>query len=298
MHFAAALKPTRAEILRGIRVSRVLRHAPRYWLQGKLCSLHRYSEVVDQIDVFWSHSWKFSAWTKYVNLLFLANFAPAFVAGAMAAALAYVLFVAGLLPDWQSNSWWRCNWCSLSGVGAYYLTIFFLQRQIMGFLDVACIEQHDVQLKTEGLISLGATLRISKSMVVLWDPTFVTRLWCLGCLLAGYLDFKLLVSNFFGAVQKSAEVCLRAQCLPSQPKPNSARAPRDLPAISGASPDWRSRHAQPLDSLVPRFRGQPLGFQARDIRSEPPLRHSPCVRASRILAQHRPHAEASFRLLH
>ena len=47
------------------------------------------------------------------------------------------------------------------------------------FLDVACVEQVDPNLKTQGLMSMGAFLKASKSLVIFWDTSFVSRLWCL-----------------------------------------------------------------------------------------------------------------------
>jgi len=46
------------------------------------------------------------------------------------------------------------------------------------FLDRACIHQSDAVLRKLGVDSIGAFLKMSKFMVVLWDPTYVTRLWC------------------------------------------------------------------------------------------------------------------------
>lgn len=56
------------------------------------------------------------------------------------------------------------------------------------FLDIACINQTDEQLKFEGLISIGAFLKKlgycykklkSRTLLVLWDPTLVSRRWCI-----------------------------------------------------------------------------------------------------------------------
>lgn len=47
------------------------------------------------------------------------------------------------------------------------------------FLDRMCINQSNTQLKSEGVASIGAFLRMSETMLVLWDVTYVKRLWCL-----------------------------------------------------------------------------------------------------------------------
>ena len=47
------------------------------------------------------------------------------------------------------------------------------------FLDQICINQTDLESKANGVLHMGAFLKKSKSMLVLWDPTFVQRLWCM-----------------------------------------------------------------------------------------------------------------------
>jgi len=46
------------------------------------------------------------------------------------------------------------------------------------FLDVACIRQDDDFAKKEGILSLGFILKQSRTMLVLWDSSYFTRLWC------------------------------------------------------------------------------------------------------------------------
>lgn len=58
------------------------------------------------------------------------------------------------------------------------MTMLLSCRQARVFLDIACINQKDARLKALGLLSLGAMLKRSKSLLVLWDATFTTRLWC------------------------------------------------------------------------------------------------------------------------
>ena len=42
----------------------------------------------------------------------------------------------------------------------------------------ACISQDDEAMKRNGTLSLGWFLRNSTNMVVLWDESYFTRLWC------------------------------------------------------------------------------------------------------------------------
>ncbi|CAE7035316.1 unnamed protein product [Symbiodinium sp. CCMP2592] len=165
------------DILCGLRVCHFLKHAPWLWWRRELWKLHYLAEPVDTLDEFWSHSWRLSAWTKYVNVLFLKHTLPACLMSLLFAAVAYVLFLMGLLPEWTQGPY-PCSWCSFSAAGAYVLTMLFCRRHARVFLDVACIKQDDPVLKAQGLLSLGAWLKRSKSLLVLWDPSFTLRLWC------------------------------------------------------------------------------------------------------------------------
>ncbi|CAE7447067.1 unnamed protein product [Symbiodinium microadriaticum] len=129
------------------------------------------------IDEFWSHSWQAPSWQKYVNLLFLNNTWPASVVGTLTAVAALVLFLTGVLPEWAETGR-TCRWCILLGTLAYYPTFLLFRPRKSVFFDAACINQRDMDLKFEGLVSMGAILKRSKSMLVLWDPSYVTRLWC------------------------------------------------------------------------------------------------------------------------
>ncbi|CAE7465347.1 unnamed protein product [Symbiodinium necroappetens] len=165
------MQATRAEIVRGICAFRVLQGAPRLWWRGRLHQLHRHSEMVTLLDEFWSHSWLVHPATKYLSVLFLNNGLPAFVAGAACAFVTFSLYAAGLLP-------WK-RMCTPSGAVGYYLTLLLWRCKKRVFLDVACVNQHDPQLKMEALVSIGAFLKRSRSLLVLWDATFVSRLWCM-----------------------------------------------------------------------------------------------------------------------
>ena len=162
------MRATRPEIVRGICTFRVIHGAPRLWWKGRLNRLHRHSEMVTILDEFWSHSWLVHPLTKYLSVLFLNNGLPAFVAGTACAVLTFSLYATGLLP------WKRL--CTPSGVVGYYLTLLLWRRKKRVFLDVACVNQHDPQLKMEALVSIGAFLKRSRSLLVLWDATFVSRL--------------------------------------------------------------------------------------------------------------------------
>ncbi|CAE7019586.1 unnamed protein product [Symbiodinium sp. CCMP2456] len=162
---------TRPQVVRGIRIFRVLQGGPRDWMQGALHRLHADSEVTTSLDEFWCHSWHIHPAAKYFSVVFLNNGFAAFVVGTLSAGLAFSLCVAGLLHS--------AGACTLCGTGGYYLTLLLWQRWKLVFLDIACIHQTDVQVKLEGLVSIGAFLKKSRTLLVLWDPTLVSRLWCI-----------------------------------------------------------------------------------------------------------------------
>ncbi|CAE7320941.1 Clip1, partial [Symbiodinium sp. CCMP2456] len=169
--FLIEMQATRPEILRGIRTFQVLQEGPRRWIQGDLHGLHACTEVVTELDEFWSHSWQLHPLTKYVSLLFASNGFPAFVVGTATALVPFTLFAAGILP------WDRL--CTLCGAAGYYFTLLLWRQRRKIFLDIACINQTDQTEKAEGLVSLGAFLKRSRSLLVLWDATLVSRLWCI-----------------------------------------------------------------------------------------------------------------------
>lgn len=46
-------------------------------------------------------------------------------------------------------------------------------------MDMACIHQGDPDLKSEGVLNIGAFLKNSKKLLVLWDSTYSSRAWCM-----------------------------------------------------------------------------------------------------------------------
>ncbi|CAE7655663.1 unnamed protein product [Symbiodinium sp. CCMP2456] len=169
--FINQMEATRPEILRGVPVWKLLRYLPSAWLREKLDDLHGLSQQAMQFDQFWSHSWRGSAWTKYTNMLYLHNCMPASIAGTLSASVACGLVSAGFLGA-------RQGWCILFGLVAFCTALLLWRPRKLVFLDIACIHQTDEDRKGEAIISMGAFLKQSTSMLVLWDPTWVTRLWC------------------------------------------------------------------------------------------------------------------------
>jgi hypothetical protein len=69
-------------------------------------------------------------------------------------------------------------WPLLSGFAAYMLVLFSWQPRTGVFLDKVCIHQTDNNKKRKSIDSLGGFLRCSQEMLLLWDSTYFSRLWC------------------------------------------------------------------------------------------------------------------------
>ncbi|CAE7297661.1 unnamed protein product, partial [Symbiodinium sp. CCMP2456] len=195
--FVSSMQAVRPDTVRGVRLGRFLHHAPWLWWHGRIKDMYRHSEVVSNIDMFVSHSWQAPAWKRYLNLLVLRNGLPAMLLGTLGASVANVLSQHSILPPLEVLGG---GWCLLSGFLMYYLTLLSWRPSTILFWDCACINQHDQTLKAEGLASLGAILKQSKSLLVLWDQTFVSRLWCM-FEMAAYLHSR---------ADKSASVTVRS----------------------------------------------------------------------------------------
>ncbi|CAE7606175.1 unnamed protein product [Symbiodinium sp. CCMP2456] len=69
-------------------------------------------------------------------------------------------------------------WCLIGGLVFAFLTLLFWQSSSPVFLDRACIHQGDPRLKTEGILNIAAFLKASKSLVVAFDESYLSRAWC------------------------------------------------------------------------------------------------------------------------
>jgi hypothetical protein len=69
-------------------------------------------------------------------------------------------------------------WPLLVGFVVYMLVLVTWQPRTSVFLDKICIHQTDIHKKTQGIDSIGGFLRRSREMLLLWDSTYFSRLWC------------------------------------------------------------------------------------------------------------------------
>ena len=147
--------------------------------------LYLLSRTVPVINEFWSHSWQVRPSTKIWLLLMLKNGCAAVLIGLVAALLAAYLSFLELLPTWYitprihgpgySQEYRSGIWALLFGSAASLLSLCLWKCGDLVFLDRTCIHQGDDVLKTQALLHMGAFLKNSKKLVVLWDSTYLTR---------------------------------------------------------------------------------------------------------------------------
>jgi len=201
-----ALVRASTQHLEGLEVSspELLRAAPARLLLRRLGSIFSVSEgsadtfdmsqPVELIDAFLSHSWKSKGWLKTVALMYRVNLVRAVVVGLVVHALVHGLDHAGLtflIPpvtpgymfDGEQLLPYRWQLHYVPACLAFLVMLLFGQEvpflpQTTCFLDKCCIHQTDNEKKMAGIRQLGGFLHRSKQMVILWQPEYFTRLWC------------------------------------------------------------------------------------------------------------------------
>lgn len=166
--------PSRDEIVRATPAYRVLQCMGRP-LRVRGGELYALSCPTTRIASFWSHSWHGPTWFKILTLFAVKNGMAAAALSTTSAVLMGILYSAGALPDFFG----QLGWCSFIAAVTYSCTFVLWQSRQPVFVDRICIPTYDETIKGEALISLGAFLKCADSMLVLWDPSFMDRLWCM-----------------------------------------------------------------------------------------------------------------------
>eukprot|EP00438_Fugacium_kawagutii_P023952 Skav213222 [mRNA] locus=scaffold369:119199:120668:+ [translate_table: standard] len=166
------------EVLRVTQVHRVIRclgTAPLHrddYLFGK-------SQQSEKITTFWSHSWHGGHWKKILTIMIIYSGTPAILLGFLSALVMMLLFCFHLLPGFDRGRYYEWSvWCLGSGVLVVCLVTCLWRSQTQVFFDRICISNNS-KLKAEAIVSLAGLLTKSDSMLILWDPTWTERLWCL-----------------------------------------------------------------------------------------------------------------------
>ncbi|CAE7339899.1 GPI10 [Symbiodinium natans] len=182
-NFICDMEVHHPDLLRATLPSSALRCFGKALQKNFRGDLHHVSFPTQTIQCFWSHSWHGSAWMKILFLLVYYNGRAALVAGSLSAFLGLTLFFFRLLPGtrrefslegatYDFGPWGLGFGCLASG-----LVLLLWKPSGSVFLDRICIHQTDEELKAAGILSIGGFLKHSESMLVLFDPTYTTRLW-------------------------------------------------------------------------------------------------------------------------
>ena len=177
----ASMRPCGKGIVRGTKACRVLEGFGRSFRRVSP-GLHAKSYPTRRIGTFCSHSWQGWWLAKYLTLLLFYNGLAAAVISSIGAAIAAGLFCFDVLPilKGKDESQYRSSfWATMVGVLLYVMTLLLWRPGTTVFFDSICIDQTSTVRKTRGLVSMGAFLKSSNSMLVPWDASYCSRLWCM-----------------------------------------------------------------------------------------------------------------------
>lgn len=146
--------------------------------------MYSHSFTTKEIDQFWSHSWRSVSWHKVLALMMYYNSLPASVISTFAAFIAMILRFFDWLPAMitkpamSGKLYAYSAWSLMVGLVVFWTVLCSWPSQQRVFLDKVCIHQTNRKKKAQGVESIGAFLQCSKVLLVLWDPSYAKRLWC------------------------------------------------------------------------------------------------------------------------
>ena len=163
-------------LLRSVSLSECLSGFGQY-LDSKRTVQRQLSQASRKFQAFISHDWGTSRWLKLGCLLILFNSRAAVVGAVLASAILGVLCWLEVLP--------YSDFLVMAGHAVFLLLMCFWQRILdvcsgspRIFLDKLCISQADPEKKKLGILGLGAFLKVSEKLVILWSPRYLNRMWC------------------------------------------------------------------------------------------------------------------------
>ena len=182
--YIATMQATRPDIIRAAPASSALACCakPLRGFGGR--NFLHYSSPISQnsrIKEFWSHSWHGPRWMVVMTVLLLNNSLAAIVFSTLVSFLLGLFYAMDRLPPLEGPVEYDAlvlQWCQWGGMVVYVLTLFFWPSRKKIFLDLLCIDQTNESEKQDALLSMGAFLKQSDSLIVFWDQTFTRRLWC------------------------------------------------------------------------------------------------------------------------
>eukprot|EP00438_Fugacium_kawagutii_P015666 Skav208590 [mRNA] locus=scaffold3152:313046:316194:- [translate_table: standard] len=170
---------THPEVLRVTRAYQTFQNCSEAFRKPNQDLYHK-SRKSENISRFWSHSWHGSARAKVLTLLFLYNGLASVLLGTFAALVMAYFFSLGVLPGFERRAdgmQWSA-WGLVMGLVVSVASFVFWKPRQDVFFDGVCIS-NDPDVKCHAIVSLAGMLQNSKEMLVLWDPSWGERLWCL-----------------------------------------------------------------------------------------------------------------------
>ncbi|CAK9076877.1 unnamed protein product [Durusdinium trenchii] len=172
-----------AEVLRATRAHQAFQNTAEALRPDFGGNFYSKSFMTEEIACFWSHSWHGGHWMKVMTLLIHYNGQAAVLFGSLFALVATVCFSLGLLPGMvrfpEAPDMQWSTWSLASGFTAAVFVLVLWRPQQLIFLDRICINNSDAEQKKASILSLGGILKRSQRLMVLWDPSWCDRLWCL-----------------------------------------------------------------------------------------------------------------------
>ncbi|CAE7366189.1 Gstm5 [Symbiodinium sp. CCMP2592] len=154
-------------------------------------AFHRSTWETDQVDAFISHSWHSGPWLKCFALCFdynLGRAAVASVATFLLSSMSLYLSAAGDQSHYAQDALATSVWVLPLTVDlpmVVFFTLFFFGHLVAQeqptstvWLDKACIYQVELDEKQQAIAALPDFLKQSARVLVLWDETYFSRLWC------------------------------------------------------------------------------------------------------------------------
>lgn len=177
-------------IFRGTPLARILRrHAAVLQNSEGSGATYDMSEGVDHIDTFISHNWSTPRGDKFLTLSLYFHLVPALITLAVAIPCCVGFTAAGRVPLLNvyelGERTQRGITCLVVGNVIFFVALF-LWSDIMSalkvptsivFMDKTCIHQTDDMKKRKGIAGLGAFIRYSWSMVGVYTPLYLKKLW-------------------------------------------------------------------------------------------------------------------------
>eukprot|EP00929_Paragymnodinium_shiwhaense_P077064 TRINITY_DN3966_c0_g1_i1.p1 TRINITY_DN3966_c0_g1~~TRINITY_DN3966_c0_g1_i1.p1 ORF type:complete len:537 (+),score=55.98 TRINITY_DN3966_c0_g1_i1:110-1720(+) len=140
------------------------------------------SMPVANMNYFLSHCWSTPRLRKTLALLYYNNMTAAWLISLLTTFLMEIVRLRRPLGEEFKTHGMLCGVISLPVLLFVFFTWHHLQplfgRRVRVFLDKICIHQTDPERKTQGILALGAFMKASDCVVVLWAPEYFSRLWC------------------------------------------------------------------------------------------------------------------------